>query len=98
MVTITDAQKVQGTFQAVDAKGQPTAPGGPLQVTVGDPAKLAFTIDDATHFTISAVGPVDAAGVGVQVTDGVATAQDSVIITGSAEASASIAFGAPVSQ
>jgi len=90
--TITDIQTVVGTFQALDAKGNPTAPGGPLVVTVGDPTIATGATIDATTFSIVGVKPGSCP---VQVTDGVATAQDVVTVTGSAEASASIAFGAP---
>ena len=96
-LVLTDIQKCQGTFNALDAKGNPTTPAGPLAVTLGDPSVLSATVDDATHFTVSALGPLSAS-VGVQVTDGVASASDTVTVVGSAEASASITFGAPVNQ
>jgi hypothetical protein len=96
-MTITDSQKIQGTFQAVDKKGNPTNPAGPLVVSVGDSNVLDSTVDDETHFTIIAKGPLGT-GIPISVTDGVATAQDSIDVTGGAEASASISFGTPQEQ
>jgi len=96
-VTLTDSQKVVGTFVPVDAKGNATAPGGPLSVSVGDATVLSASVIDATTFSISAVGPLGA-NIAVSVTDGVATAQDSVTVVGGAEVSASISFGAPTAQ
>ncbi len=104
--TLTDTQKIPFSFQAQDAKGNPCPPSGPLVVTIGDPTMLSSTVDahDGSSApvtgTLTALGPVTPAGtpVAVQMTDGVATAQGSLTITGGAEAAAALTFGAPVAQ
>jgi len=99
MATIlTDSQKLTlGPVSAVDAKGNPTALGGPVTFVLSDDT-MGTLVPAADGLSCDFVAGAKLGDVQVQVSDTVLSGTADLTVIAGAEASLSVPVGAPVAQ
>ncbi len=96
-LTLTDTQNCHlGPVTAVDKKGNPTKPAGPVKFASSDTTILTIVDNGDGSADVSAVGPTGASN--VTATDGVSTATCVVTVVGGPETGLAIPAGTPTEQ